>query len=193
MRSAKVLRLGAFGFMALFGLVGTLFVAGYAFDDPGGTTAVVMTAAWVVPMAALSVYALLRPDSAAPVLTVVTALVLVSVVADALLGIVPRDDWGPVGAITVFSLGVVLAFLGLHRPSLAGLLMTVAALTQLVGTALGFMVRGGDGGPGAGAMLGGSSGVVVLPLLLAGAAFWVAGRLAHEPVAPVGHQPQHAH
>lgn len=192
MTSAKVLRYGAFGFMALFGLFGTLFVAGYAFDDPGGTAAVVMTAAWVVPMVALSLYALLRPDSAAPVLTVVTALVLVSALADALLGIVPRDDWGPVGAITVFSLGVVLAFLGLHRASLAGLLMVAAALTQLVGTALGFMVRGGDDGPGVGAMLGGSSGVVVLPLLLTGAAFWVAGHLADEPVGPA-HQPQHAH
>ncbi len=175
---AKVLRYTAFTLMALFGLLGTLFVTGYAFEDPGGWAAVVMTASWVVPMAALSVFALLRPAAAGQVFVWVTGAVVLFTLADSAFGIIPRDAWGPVAAIIVFALGVTLAFLGLNRPGLAGLLMIVAALSQLVATVIGFALHDGGGGPGAGAMLGGSSGVVVLPLLLTGALFVVADLMA---------------
>jgi hypothetical protein len=191
MRLAKILRRTAFTFMMVFGLVGTLFVAGYAFEDPGGLTAVWMTAAWVLPMAALAGLALLRPETGGPVLTFATVLVLGFTVIDSVVGVVPRDDVGPVAAITVFALAVALAALGLHRAKLAGVLMVTTALAQLAATALGVLVHENGEGPGLGALLGTSSGVVVVPVLIAGAAFWLAGVLADEHVRPVWPEQSH--
>ena len=185
MRLATILRRTAFGFMMTFGLLGTLFVAGYALDDPGGVTGLGMTAAWVLPMLALTGLALLRPETGGPVLTFATVLVLAFTVVDSPLGIVPRDDVGPVAAITVFALAVALAALGLHRAKLAGLLMVVTALVQLGATVLAVLVRSVGEGPGLGALLGSSSGVVVLPVLVAGTMFWLAGVYVGEHVRPV--------
>lgn len=184
---ATVLRYVAFASMALLGLLGGLFVAGYAFEDPGGWAAVGMTALWFVPVVGMSMLGLLRPETAAPVFVGATALVTVFTLADAAFGVIPRDDVGPVAAITVFALVVALAFLGLRRPGLAGLLMIVAALSQLAATVVGVAVRDGGGeGPGTGAMLGTSSGVVVLPALIVGALFLIAGTLMHESLRPGG-------
>lgn len=183
---ASVLRYVAFTLMALFGLLGGLFVAGYAFEDPGGWAAVGMTALWGVPLAAMSILALVRPAAAAPVFIAATALVAVFTLADSAFGIVPRDDVGPVAAIAMFALIVALAFLGLRRPGLAGLLMIVAALSQLAATVVGIAVHDGGEGPGMGAMLGGSSGVVVLPALVVGALFLIAGEISHESLRPGG-------
>ena len=185
MRIAKVLRRTAFTFMMAFGLLGTLFVAGYALDDPGGLTGIGMTAAWVLPMVTLGALALVRPDTGAPVLTFATVMVLGFTLVDGIVGVVPRDDVGPVAAITVFALAVALAALGLHRAKLAGVLMVTTALVQLGATVLGAVVHGVGEGPGPGALLGSSSGVVVLPVLVAGAAFWLAGVYADEHVRPV--------
>ena len=185
MRLATILRRTAFTFMMAFGLLGTLFAAGYALDDPGGLTGLGMTAAWVLPMLVLAGLALLRPETGGPVLTFATVLVLGFTVVDSLAGIVPRDDVGPVAAITVLALTVALAALGLHRAKLAGVLMVTVALVQLGATVLGVLVRTAGDGPGPGALLGGSSGVVVLPVLVAGVMFWLAGVYADEHVRPV--------
>ena len=185
MRIAKVLRRTAFTFMMAFGLLGTLFVAGYALDDPGGLAGAGMTAAWVLPMVTLGALALVRPDTGAPVLTFATVMVLGFTLVDGIVGVVPRDDVGPVAAITVFALAVALAALGLHRAKLAGVLMVTTALVQLGATVLGAVIHGVGEGPGPGALLGSSSGVVVLPVLVAGAAFWLAGVYADEHVRPV--------
>lgn len=176
MPSSKVLTYVAFTLMALFGLLGGAFVLGEIFTDPGGWTAVWVSALWLVPLVGLSAFALLRPEAAGPVLVVVTTVVALFTLADSLVGLIPRDDWGPVAAIVVFTLGVTLAFLGLHRALLAGSLMVGIALAQLVATLAGVAVHAGDG-PGPGAGLGGSSGVVVLPLLVIGALFVEAGRM----------------
>lgn len=191
--SGKFLRYAAFGMMALFGLLGGLFVAGYAFEDPGGWAAVGLTALWVVPMAALSVFALLRPDAAARVFVWVTAAVVVFALADSAFGIIPRDDWGPVTAIAVFALGVALAFLGLHRPTLAGGTMVFLALMQLAAAVVAVVAHGSGDRPGPGALLGGSSGVVIVPLLVTGLLFLLAGSLTpttpttpEQPGSPVG-------
>ena len=181
---ARFLRYTAFTLMALFGLLGGLFVAGYAFEDPGGWAAAGLTALWVVPLVTLSVFALLRPAAAGPVLVGVTIVIVAFTLADSALGIVPRNDWGPVAAIIVFALGVALAFLGLHRARLAGLLMVVTGVAQLAATLVAVAVQGRGEGPGPSAMLGGSSGVVVMPLLLVGMLFLVAGFLGDEPVHP---------
>lgn len=189
---AKILTLLAFGLMTLFGVLGGMFVAGYAFEDLPLPTAVGVTALWVVPMVALSVYALRRPEPAGRVLVVVTAVVLAATLADALFGIVPRDAVGPVMAVAVFALGVTQAFLGLHRQVLAGTLMVGTGVVQLVATVAGVAVHVGVHGrgvpagsvPGIGALLGGSSGVVVVPLLVVGALFLLAGALASHPGRP---------
>lgn len=182
---AKVLRYTAFTMMALFGLVGGLFVAGSAFEEPGGWAAVGLTALWVLPLVGLSLLALFRAETAGPVFVAVSAAVGLFTLADAAFGIVPRDAWGPVAAIAVFTLGVALAFLGLHRARLAGLLLLLVALAQLVATVVGIGVHEAEGpGPGVGAVLGGSSGIMVVPLLIVGLLFLVAGSLDHEPLRP---------
>ena len=136
MPSPTILKYVAFTLMALFGLLGGAFVLGETFSDPGGWTAVWVSALWVVPLVAMSVFALLRPEAMAPVFVVVTAVVALFTLVDSLVGIIPRDDWGPVAAIVVFALGVALAFLGLRRALLAGTLMATAAVTQLVAQAV---------------------------------------------------------
>lgn len=187
--TAKHLRNTAFTLMALFGVVGSLFVAGETFADPGGWTAVWMTALWVLPMLGLIAYALLRKERAGPLFVVVAVLVGAFTVLDEVAGIVPADETGPVAVITVFSFSVAAAFLGLYRASLAGLLMVTLALVQLASLVVGQVVRGSlEEGPPVGAMLGGSSGVVVMPLLVIGALFLVAGTLAHERLRS-GHLP----
>ena len=182
MTLSKILRYVAFTLMALFGLLGTMFGAGYEFEDPGGWAAAAMTAAWVVPMVGLAVFALRRPEAAEPVLIGVTVAVGLFAVLDETLGIIPSDDWGPVTAIVVFGVGVVVAFLGLHRAKIAGMLLTGLALTQLLATIVGFAISETGDGAGPGAMLGGSSGVVVLPLLVIGGLFLLAGSMDHEEV-----------
>ena len=127
-------------------------------------------------MVALSVHALLRPAAAGPVLAGATGMVAVFTVADSAFGVVPRDDWGPVAAVAVFALAVALAFLGLHRARLAGLLIILAGIAQLTATLIGVVIEAADGA-GLGAAFGGSSGVVVLPLLVIGGLFLLAGSL----------------
>ncbi|HEU4512983.1 MAG TPA: hypothetical protein VFR87_07745 [Nocardioidaceae bacterium] len=181
--SARVLRWTAFSLMAVFGLLGGLFVAGETFMDPGGWTAAFVTALWVLPMVGLSAFALLRPERAGPVFVGLTGLLALFTLADSAFGIIPRDDWGPVTAVAVFALGVSLAFLGLKQAGLAGVLMVVLALAQVAATALGIAIhepeRAGEG-PGLGALLGGSGGVVVLPLLVVGVLFLFSSSLTGE-------------
>lgn len=175
----NALRRAAFTWMALIGLFGSLFVIGETFDDPGGWRAVTMVASWLLPLVALAWFALVRPAVAGPVLVVVTLLVAAFTLADAAVGIVPRDGWGPVAAIAVFAVALALAFLGLRRPSRAGVLLLTLGAAQL-GAVL--LERAGSGAPGL--SLGGSSGVVVVPVLVGGLLFWLAGRASRTTNAP---------
>ncbi len=187
-RTAKVLRYVALTLMVVFALIGGAFVVGEAFADPGGWRAVAMTASWAVPVIALGVFALRRPVAAGPVLVGVTVIAALFTLADSAFGIVPREGWGPVAAVLMFAVLVVLATLGLHRAELAGLLMVVAGAAQL---AANLIARGGaetGAGPGPGAVLGGSSGVVVLPALIVGLLLVLAGALGHEPVRSGSHR-----
>ncbi|MFI7063634.1 hypothetical protein ACIBL3_21800 [Kribbella sp. NPDC050124] len=187
--SGKVLSIVAFVSMALFGLFGALFVAGETFDDPGGGAAVVLTASWLIPLTGLSVFALLRPGPAGAVLTAVTAMTAGFTLADSAVGLIPRDDRGPVAAIAVFALGVALAFLGLHRATLAGVLMIIAGLAQLAATVMVTATRATGDEARPGVVLGGSSGVVIVPLLVVGFLFVLAGSFGREPSehTPVHH------
>ncbi len=192
MRTAKTLRYLAFALMTLFGALGGLFAAGYAFDDPGGWAAIAIVVGWLVPVVALSMLAAWRPTLAGPVLMAVTALVILFSWSDTILRVIPKDSWGPVGSISLLGLGVAIGFLGLNRARLAGWLLVIAGLAQLLGIVLGSLGRGSDGRP-LGAMLGGSSGVVVLPILIIGALFLIAGSLRHEPLFRATGVPKPAH
>ncbi|GAA2104217.1 hypothetical protein GCM10009841_21960 [Microlunatus panaciterrae] len=179
--TAKVLRWIAFVLMTLFGLLGGLFVAGYAFEDLDIWTAIGSTAAWAVPMIALSAFALWRPDPAVPVFVGLTAIVGVLTLLNTGFRLINTNVVGPVAAIGVFALAVSLGFLGLHRASMAGLLMVLLALAQFGATVLGFAgeLSGGEG-PSLANMLTTSSGVVVVPTLVVGTIFLVAGGLGHD-------------
>lgn len=183
MTTSKVLGYVAFSVMLLFGALGGLFAAGYAFEDPGGWAAVGIVALYAVPAIALSGYAALRPAPAGRVLAVVTVVVALLVLLNAVVGLWDRDEIGPVDSIAVLGLGVALGFLGLHRPRLAGRLILAVALAQLLSLFARAAVHGAGDGPPLGAALGGSSGVVVVPMLLIGGLFVLAGSL-EEPTQP---------
>lgn len=181
--TAKVLKYAAFTLLVFFGVVGGLFIAGYAFEDLSTWAAIGSTAAWMVPILVLVAVARWWRDWAPAVFVTLTALVAGLTILDSAFGFVDRDAVGPVAAIGVFSLGVALAFLGLYRTALAGLLLVVLGGAQLAATALGFVDEWqSGGGPGLGDLLTTSSGIVVVPLLLAGTLFLIAGGLNHESV-----------
>jgi hypothetical protein len=71
----KVLRYVAFGLIVFFAVLGSAFIIGETLMDPGEVPAVLLSASWFVPMVALAVYALGRPETATTLLTGVTALV----------------------------------------------------------------------------------------------------------------------
>ena len=180
MLAAKVLKYLAFTLILLFGVFGLLFAAGYAVEDPGGWAAAGMIAAQLIPIIILAVLALWKPAWAAPVFVVITVLVILFNILDSAFGLLDRNVLGPIGSISVLALALSLGFLGLRRTTLAGILLVVLAAAQFVATIAGFLVRmaGMDDVPPIGAILGGSSGVVVVPILIVGILFWVAGALA---------------
>ncbi len=179
MRTARILKYVAFTLMTLFGLLGGLFAAGYALENPGGGAAALMIASWVVPVVALAVVALKWPGVAVPLLAVLAVLAVGLEVASA-LRLVDLNAVGPVGAVSTLGLGVATGFLGLRRSTSAGLLLMAMALAELAVLVVGAAGRG-PGGPGVGAILGGSSGVVVVPLLAVGVLFLVSGSLGRSP------------
>lgn len=183
MRTGKILKYVAFVLMTLLGVLGGLFAAGYAVEDPGGWVAAAMIAAQVIPVVALVVLVFWRPTWAVPVLVVVAVLVVALNVAMSTFGVPDPDRVGPLGAVALLWLGFVLGFLALRRTTLAGLLLVVVGLAQLAAVAAALAQRGF--GPGFGGSLFGSSGILVIPLLAIGVLFVVAGRLIHEPLLGV--------
>jgi len=183
MRTGKILKYIAFALGALWGLGFGLFAAGYALEVPGGAGLVALYAVPVILLSALGVW---RPDWAWPVLAVLVVVVIGVGVADTFRIGIDRDVSGPVGAVWLLAAGFALAFLGLRRVTVAGLLLVVMALASF-GVLLSGAARmaGPEGeGPKIGALLGGSSGVGVLPTLVVGALFLLAGFLMKEP--PLG-------
>lgn len=173
---AKTVRYVAFVLVMVYAVLGAGLVIGFTLADPGGWSAVLLIASWLVPLAALVALTLLRPERAALVLTWVTALVAVFVLLyDA---VVVRSHNGPVSAVVVFALAVALGFLGLSRASLAGLLMLADAAAQLLGLGLGALVHGRAVG------LGGSATAAAVPVLAFGALFLLAGWLEHGRAGP---------
>jgi hypothetical protein len=177
--SARILRYVAFGLAMLYAVLGGAFVIGETFADPGGAAAAGLVASWLVPLVALVALVLLRPDRAATVLVWVTGAVVVFVLLAGTL-VDPRGQTDPMGAIAVFALAVALAFHGVRRPRPAGMLLVAAAAALAVAALLDAAVHGHRTG------IGGSAAAVVLPVLVIGGLFLLAGALEHRTTGPQG-------
>lgn len=181
MRTAKILTWTAFGLTMALAAAGILFIAGETLADPGGWTAAGMIAAWLLPMIGLVALVLWRPTVAGWVLAGLVVVVAALNLADWVLGPAFRQV-GPIPAISLFGVGIPLGVLGLRRARLAGVLLLAASLLQYLTLAIALFAREGTEGPGPGALLGGSSGVLIVPFLVVGVLYFVAGTLAHQPL-----------
>jgi len=106
-----------------------LFIAGEILSDPGGTQGVALVVAWLALPVLLSIFALVRPSAAYPVLAVVVGLVLLAaLVAIPMSGAVWEfeDTHGPINLIVIIGTLIPLIALGRAMPARAGLLMLVA-------------------------------------------------------------------
>jgi hypothetical protein len=101
----KAIRYVGFGLTILFAVLGCVFIIGETFDEPGNPTAAILVALWFLPMLALSVYALRRPEAATKVMLVVAALVSLFVVLEQFFRGV-TDSAGPIGAHRRWSLTI---------------------------------------------------------------------------------------
>lgn len=172
-----VLRRTALVLTAVFACGGLLFALGYAFEDPGGGTAVLLAAAIVVPLAALIVLAALRRGLALRVLAVAVGLYAVWGVIALFVDLADGPDL-PVIALV---LALPIAVVGLTYALRAGALLVVVAAVPFLSVASIFVRSSGHDGPGLGDLFGGSTGVVVIPLLVLAALFLLAGALDRGP------------
>lgn len=121
--------------MAVFTALGALFIAGYAFDDPGGWTAAAMVALWLAPLVLLAALSYLRPAGSAwllGVLLVVAGLLWGSDAVDITWWQEVLHTIEPALAIATFVLALPIALLGLSRPGTAGIMLIIlAALPHL--------------------------------------------------------------
>lgn len=178
-----VLRRTTLVLTALFAAGGLLFALGYAFEDPGGLVAVLLALAVVVPLAPLTLLAVFRRRLAGVVLVVALVLYAVWGLVSVFVDLVEAPDL-PVIAL---ALAVPVAVVRLTYPLRAGGLMlglaavpfvsVVARLVRESGLAESGLGEGGPEGPGLRELLGGSTGVVVLPLVFLAALLLLAAAL----------------
>jgi len=171
---ARALVWTAAAIMAAFTALAGLFIGGYALADPGGTEGIMLVLSWAVPMAVLAALAWLRPAWAAPVLTVLTTLLIAAGIWFA----VDSASWrafenanGPVRAVAVLALAFPAAVLGLKSTAVAGWLLLALGLGPIGFSALGSL---------AGVVA--FSAISVIPLIT-GLLFLVAARMIRGPVS----------
>jgi hypothetical protein len=68
-----VLRRIALALMPAIGILGSVFIAGEAFDDPVGVEAALLVASWLVPLVVVSIAAWRSPDRTWPRLVAAVA------------------------------------------------------------------------------------------------------------------------
>ena len=127
---ARSLRRSGFGLMFTYAALGSLFIIGETFSDPGGWAAVGWVALWLVPMVSLSLFAWFRCDRSEPILMVLTGVIVASSVWYAF----DSDAWrafenrhGPVRGVAIFALSAAIATFGYRRPRRGGVLLLVAS------------------------------------------------------------------
>ena len=179
--TTRILRFAAAGVLLLLAVLGGLFAAGYAVSDLPLLPVVLGIVGWVGVAAVLGWLALRRTDVAVPVLLAVTVAVAVISVLDARFDLFARDSSGPVVTVGILAVLVPLALLGLRRSTEAGLMLLLLGTVQLLASGLLHSLAAGEAQWGR--LLAGSSGVVVVPVLVAAVLLLVAGRLSHEHVS----------
>lgn len=172
-----VLRRTALVLTAVFACGGLLFALGYAFEDLGGGKAVLLAAAVAVPLAALTVLAALRRGLALRVLAVAVGLYAVWGVIALFVDLAAGPDLPMIALILALPIAVV----GLTYALRAGALLVVVAAVPFLSVASILVRESGHEGPGLGDLFGGSTGVVVVPLLVLAGLFLLAGALDRGP------------
>ena len=173
-RAAALQRTGA-AVMAVFTVLASIFIAGYALQDPGGNAGLLMTLAWVVPMLVLAVAAWFWPAPTAPLLLALASAFIAACVWLAFDPAALREfisENGPVIAVSVVALAFPAAVLGLQRAALAGWLLVALGVLPLLITVIG--------------RLGGVSSLAaasVVPLI-AGISYLVSARMASGSTSP---------
>ena len=173
-RAAALQRTGA-AVMAVFTVLASIFIAGYALQDPGGNAGLLMTLAWVVPMLVLAVAAWFWPAPTAPLLLALASAFIAACVWLAFDPAALREflsENGPVIAVSVVALAFPAAVLGLQRTALAGWLLVALGVLPLLITVIG--------------RLGGVSSLAaasVVPLI-AGISYLVSARMASGSTSP---------
>lgn len=175
---ARVLRIVGLVLTSLFAAFGILFAAGYAFEDPGGWQGVALFACMVVPLAVLTWLSRSHPAAGLRWVLVGAVLLLAWAVLELFVDLVDA----PVLPMATLVLSVPAAVLGLRNARRGGELLLLIVAAPVVSVLA--RVLGEREGPPLGAALGGSTGVVVLPLLLFAGIFLVAA--AVEPRHPAG-------
>ncbi|HEY5553785.1 MAG TPA: hypothetical protein VIK43_02525 [Cellulomonas sp.] len=162
----------AFVLMMIYGAFAIVWVVGELLTDPGGPAGISISLSVVVAVVVLSLLAVRLPRVAPTLMGAAVALLLVFAVVEAMASVASRGPEsvargpGPVVAIAALVIAVPLAFLGLRSARLGGWLLVAAGMAPVV-EIVARVVRGGGGG----LHLGGSSGVVALPLILVGLLF----------------------
>lgn len=157
-----------------FAVLATLFISGYAFEDPGGWQAAGLTAAWVVPMIAIVLLAWRYPKVMRIPLVVLAGISVIVSASQA----VWLEQWkdflnrvGPVEAIASFVVVMGLnAYARYHDELLGGALMFAVAVTPIAALYFGTGMQRG--------ILGGSTSALMLPGVIAGAAYIIDAELA---------------
>lgn len=150
----------------------TLFISAEILSDPGGWPGIGFVTVWVLPMLALSAFALWRPGWAAPVMTAVVGVWVaanLATVAWASAWAQYEDTHGPVGLIVMLGLCVPLVLLGRARALRAGVLVLIAVITPIVCGIAAMLVTWTVGGGIVLVVIGG-------PLLASGILLVLAGR-----------------
>lgn len=167
---SRILRLVALVLTALFVVGGVLFALGYAWDDPGGWTALLLTLLIVVPLIALTVLAARSPGLAGAVLAAAVGLFAVWMVLTLFVDVPDVPDL-PVIALV---LALPIAVLGRRHAARAGGLLLALAAVPFVSVLVRWVGERGPEGPGLADLLGGSTGAVVVPLAVLAVLFLVA-------------------
>ncbi|MET1021942.1 MAG: hypothetical protein ABWX69_07065 [Arthrobacter sp.] len=173
-RATTLTRTGA-TIMAVFTLLAGVFIVGFAMQDPGGNTGLLITVAWVLPMLVLAAAAWFWPAPTAPLLLALTASFIAACVWLALDPAGLRafiDDNGPVLAVSVVALSFPAAVLGLKRTALAGWLLAALGVLPLLVTLL---ARSGP--------VASLTAASVVPLI-AGISYLVSARIASGSTTP---------
>ncbi len=182
---ATVLGRAALVLTALFAVGGLLFALGYAWDDPGGWTALLLTLATAVPLIGLTWLAYRSHELATKILIGLVVLFAAYAVTTTVFLEVRGLPVIPNIALIV---ALPVAVVGQRHALRAGLLLLALAAVPLLEVIVR-MVRETDGAP-FGALLGGSTGVVIVPLAVLGALFLVAAALGGQQAEAGRHRIQ---